>query len=234
MNSENNRITLIRIIGLTLSILFFCIAMYMNICSGYARDAGYYVPSFFGDGLWVLLIGSIFSTIILLILGRVKNKTISGVVSIIVCIALLVYGLTITIGWFYSYDELKNGIRSPNMTSITLEELEKAIDSKDASVIYIGRQSCPVCEYIMPYFIHYLETSNIDVSYYNTSRDRDFRPEKMNEILDSINVEYIPITLCLDEGMIVKAFSGQNMVTNMKEYFETKEGVLFLDKLDSR
>ena len=55
----------------------------------------------------------------------------------------------------------------------------------------------------------------------------------MNEILDSINADYILMTICLDEGRIIKVFSGKNMVTNMQDYFESEEGILFLNKINS-
>lgn len=234
MENENKKIKFISAIGLFLSVFFFLIAIYMNVNNGYARDAGYFVPRFFGNGIWVLLFGSIIGAIYFLITLLFKNNTIPVVSTGIIFIVLLIYGLTVTVGWFHSYNEVKNGIRSPNVTPVTLEKLDKIIDSGNESIIYVGRQSCPVCEYIMPYFIHYIETININIFYYDTSLDRNSRPEKMNEILDSISVKYIPMTLCIDKGTIVKVFSGENMVTNMKEYFESEEGTLFLEKINSK
>ncbi|WP_208985002.1 hypothetical protein [Maledivibacter halophilus] len=54
----------------------------------------------------------------------------------------------------------------------------------------------------------------------------------MNEVLNSIYAEYVPMTICLDKGIVIKAFSGENMVTNIKNYFDSKEGSLFLKKLN--
>lgn len=234
MENENKEIRLISVIGLFLSILFFLIAVYMNVNNGYARDAGYFVPRFFGSAIWILLFGSIIGVIYFLIPLFIKNSTISIVNKEIVFMVLLIYGLTIIVGWFHSYSEVKNGIRSPNIKPVTLEKLDRIINSENANIIYVGRQSCPVCEYIMPYFIHYIETENINIFYYNTSLDRDYRPEKMNEILDYISVKYIPMTLCIDKGAVIKVFSGENMVTNMKEYFESGEGTLFFEKMNSK
>ncbi|TCK98281.1 hypothetical protein EDC19_0701 [Natranaerovirga hydrolytica] len=231
MTEENKNNELITVIGLILSISFFLMSVYINIRNGYARDAGYYVTGFFGNGIWVLLLSSFISAIYFLVIQHIKNNLFTRVSSVIVIVILLIYGLTITIGWFHSYNELKKGSSFPNTTSITLEKLEQIIDTEDQSLIYIGRPSCPVCEYIRPYFIHYIDTENIEVFYYDTSQDRNSRPEKINEILGSINVESIPMTLCIENGTVIRAFSGKNMVANMKEYFESEEGLQFLKKI---
>lgn len=124
MINENNKIKLITIIGLILSILFFFIAVHMGITSGYERDAGYYISDFFNHGVWILLFASIISTIWFLIISRFKSNSITTVVSGIICIVLFIYGLIITVGWFYSYNEVKKDLGSTNAITITLEQLE--------------------------------------------------------------------------------------------------------------
>ena len=113
-DTESERYYLVYILGLIASILFFCMAMYLQIRDGYARDEGIYVPNFIGNGLWVLLIGCIVCFIIFLSVSKMRNQKLSKLVAAITCISLIVFGSAITIGWFKTYEQAKNGdIQSP-------------------------------------------------------------------------------------------------------------------------
>lgn len=218
---ENKQYYWVNAIGLVVSILFFCTSAYLLVRNGYARDEGIYVLDFFGNGLWLLLIGSIICCIIFLTVSNIKNEKISLTVASFTIVILIVFGLIITFGWFISYNKAQNDdFQSDNISLITFEELKGVIDADGTHIIYIGRKSCPLCAYIMTDFQSFIEDSNLEVMYYSTTQDRDTRPEEMREVLNSINVHSIPTTIILHNGEIVKMFVGKDMVDDMRKHFK--------------
>lgn len=127
-------------ISFLISILFFIIACYFTYRDGYARDAGIYVDSFFGMGLWFVLLGSLFLFAFTAFCYK-KDKFFLGLV--IISISFLIYGVVVSIGWNISYQEKEKSKAESvgEIIPISLKQLSEKINSSqdEDCIIYVGR-----------------------------------------------------------------------------------------------
>lgn len=221
MKDTNIKYLYIKFIGLIFSAILFCVTIYLNIKDGYARDEAIYVPQYIENGLWLLLVLCIICYIFFFNFDKIRNKKISLTLSSLIYIALLVYGSTITFGWVITYNQAKNrDLQSKNIELITLEKFKEILNSKGTYIIYIGRKSCPLCEYIKPDFQEFIEKSNINILYYSTEKDRDVRYDEMIDILNLANVDSVPTTIIIENSKVLETFQGKSMVDDMIKYFQ--------------
>ena len=115
----------------------------------------------------------------------------------------------------FSISQSKFGVKWPYSGSledekiklITLESLKDFIASKQSGIIYIGRNSCPDCKDFYPKLEQIISHYNQDIFYYNTAIDRESRKEEMLNVLNELEVEFIPIILVFNKGEIEYKFT---------------------------
>lgn len=117
-----------------------------------------------------------------------------------------------------SVSYLKNKQDESTMTVISLEELQDIINGKNEGLIYIyiGRDSCPECHRFYPQLCEVLEQNNINIIYYSTEPDRNERPDEMNKILNTIDVEKVPAVVEIEDDQIKNIFDGDSFLEYME------------------
>lgn len=222
---KKTKLATVCVSGVIVSVILFLLTIRLHIKDGYARDAGIYVSKLISIASWVLLGFCIIAFILFFVLSKLSDKKWTLHTPAFFLTILIIFGLSVNIGWKVSFDRAKNAdIQHENLNPITLEELKTTIHGKEFQVVYIGRDSCPLCEYIMPDFLEYLESTNLDVLYYNTKNDRETRAEEMREVLDSIPVHGVPFIMVVDNQEIVATFEGEHVVNELKAYIENSIG----------
>lgn len=111
---------------------------------------------------------------------------------------------------FWSGKRLHNN----DLQIISLEEFESILDAKQDEIlyIYVGRDSCPTCNTIYPILCSIRQSKNINLMYYSTELDREIRPEQMNDFLDELEIEHVPVVLEIEQGEIKKMYDGEEFV----------------------
>jgi thiol-disulfide isomerase/thioredoxin len=106
------------------------------------------------------------------------------------------------------------GLHYNNLPIISLEEFKSILDAKEDKIIYVyvGRDSCPTCNTIYPTLCSIGQSENINLLYYSTEPDREIRPEEMNDLLNDLKIERVPVVLQIEEGKIKKIYDGEEFV----------------------
>ena len=205
--------------GCILSVVGVINSCTILIKNGYARDAGIYVAPWISSTL-VLLPGLCISAAILLYwLCKYKQDKLGKWSSIF----LVVVNLTVSIGWKYSYTRSQNlDIQHPQIHQVSLDEFRDSIETNDFQIAYIGRNSCPLCEYILPELIDYLENKNLDILYYNTEKDRENNKDELRTFLQSISVAGVPSIVIISNQTVEETFTGETIVKDLSDYMSHK------------
>ena len=223
---QENKHSKVHFLSLIITLLLFCTAWVFLGKDGYARDSGIYVEMYLVRGLWILLVISIIEFILFAILYRMKGKRIINIIIFFLTLTSLIFGLTVAIGWAISYEQNKySEIDYEKMTTITLEELEDIIVGNSSltnefDIVYIGRDNCPLCEYILPDFVNLLDEKNLNLLYYNTRLDRDVRPDEMNHVLKLAQIYGVPYVMVIKENRIAGTFTGEHLVDELEDYLD--------------
>lgn len=218
---KKNNLKKICIFGVLASIILLFVTCRIQIKNGYARDAGIYVHSIIDKGLWIFMGVSILLCIAFLLLYRRAETLKLKRFAAMLVILLVVVGLTVNIGWRISFYKVKDSdIEHARLQNVTLDELETAIHESDFQVIYIGRDNCPLCEYIMPKFTSYLDEAELDVLYYNTKQDREMNKDNMDRVLEMIPVTSVPFVLVVKNQKIAATFTGEYVTEELRDYME--------------
>lgn len=222
---KESKVKIICILGTISAIVLFIVTCVVQVKDGYARDAGIYVSPIISYSLWILLGLCVVFMIAFWTINKKSSSKYSDRISLLLLIVLIVVGLGVNIGWKISFDREKDqDIQHENILPITLTELETAIQESDFQVIYIGRDNCPLCEYIMPDFVSYLESEHLNVLYYNTKQDREKNKEKMDKVLESIPVLGVPFIVVIENQEISTTFMGEHIVDELREYMSNQKG----------
>ncbi len=106
------------------------------------------------------------------------------------------------------------GLHYNNLPIISLEEFKSILDAKEDKIIYVyvGRDSCPTCNTIYPTLCSIGQSENINLLYYSTEPDREICPEEMNDLLNDLKIERVPVVLQIEEGKIKKIYDGEEFV----------------------
>lgn len=96
------------------------------------------------------------------------------------------------------------------VNSINLDELDYILHRNANQYVYIGRDSCSVCQDAYPLVEKYASTISEPVYYYDTEQDRYNNKQEMEQILDEINVDEVPTVLMFEDGE-VKEYTGDSL-----------------------
>ena len=94
--------------------------------------------------------------------------------------------------------------------SVDLNELDYILKNDVNQYVYIGRDSCSVCQSIYPLIENYSSRVPETVYYYNTELDRYDNKQEMNQILDEMNITEVPIMIQFLDGDI-KEYAGDSL-----------------------
>jgi len=207
------------IVGILTTVVIVCITCSTLIRGGYARDAGIIVPAVVDNLVWVTIpICCIALFLFLFLLKSADSKKKRNLAAVIFIMVALLGGIS-NIMWTVSFHKEENaGVQHANIREITLDELENVIVGNDKEIVYVGRDSCPLCEYILPDLITYIEAKNLKILYYNTEQDRNSNKENMDKVLDSIPIDGVPFIMVVDQKEIVAQFSGKHLVEEFSAY----------------
>lgn len=97
------------------------------------------------------------------------------------------------------------------LTSITNEELADFLQKEQSGFLYVGRPTCPVCREFKPLLEGASEETGQNVYYYNTDAGREQDEAKTGELLDQLEVEYVPILFYIENGKIVDRLTPETM-----------------------
>lgn len=113
-----------------------------------------------------------------------------------------------TAGVIYSRDKYPYASSENSSTGleylygINLDTLSHYLnDSKDATLIYIGRSDCKECAEFENEFIYRLQKNSVEVPTYYTNQDRDgINSDIMYELLDRYDISSVPCVIYVEDG----------------------------------
>lgn len=106
------------------------------------------------------------------------------------------------------------------LSRITLSQLEKKVNNEDESIIYIGRDTCEVCQNYLPVLLSELKDKRKKIDYYNTDLDRQFNKENMDKILNEIDIKEVPTIIYVKNGNVLKKSVGDSIYKDTKYFIE--------------
>lgn len=109
----------------------------------------------------------------------------------------LLSSFVVLVGGIYWFNS-RSGI-----TNVSAEDfLEESVDG----FVYIGRPTCPHCEFFYPRLEKAIEESNVEVYYINT--DNIENQETMEELKNITSVEFVTYLIEISDGEVVREFSN--------------------------
>ena len=135
--------------------------------------------------------------IALCIIANCVKKEKARIVFSIVGLFFVVFGYICTVFETVNYLDIKKTYEQEKQTviSVDLNELDCILKNNINQYVYIGRDSCSVCQDAYPLIEKYASTISEPVYYYNTEQDRYDNKQEMKQILDEINVDEVPTVL---------------------------------------
>lgn len=205
--------------GCVLSVVGIINSCTLLVKDGYARDAGIYVAPWISLTL-VLLPGFCISVSILLYwLCKHRQDKLGKWSSVFLVVFLVVVNLTVSFGWKYSSSKNQNlDLQHPQIHQVSLDEFRATMKTNDFQIAYVGCNSCPLCEYILPELIDYLENENLDILYYNTEKDSEKSKDELRTFLQSISVTDVPAIVVISNQIVEETFTGETIVKDLSDY----------------
>lgn len=123
-----------------------------------------------------------------------------------VCVITIVLLLT---GAFHSIGKDEQQLRV-----ISLEEFQSISQtgSNEEILVYVGRESCPDCTLVYPTICEISAKNKLNMLYYCTEPDRQIRSDEMNDFLDNIGVDHVPMVVVISEGTVQSVLDGETFV----------------------
>lgn len=194
------------------------VSIYYIIKIGINMEKGMFPPKFASTGLAIFT----FVAAVLLCIWLFINKDHKFLqVSAIVAVAgILLSAAFIQIAYFFP--EKFNVYRGERFfNSISLEELESiTLEKKPTRIYYIGSDNIPECTDFYRILSTFAGKYRVVVQYYNTTKDSETRPEKMEEVLKDIGINSIPSVIVVTYGTVSNIFEGETIEHQVRQYFE--------------
>lgn len=96
-----------------------------------------------------------------------------------------------------------NAVQYETFKSINSDEVFSLLDdSENENTLYVGRETCPHCSTFAPKLIEAIKQENVLVYYYDTSVARADNVDKLNELMEILNVKSVPALLKIKNGTV--------------------------------
>lgn len=118
---------------------------------------------------------------------------------------ILVVFLIILLGWKYL---------TPKGSIEDISDLDFFNNHLDNEFVYFGRPTCPHCVLLYPRLEKVAKNSNVTIHYINTDEYRE--EEKLQEILNTYEINYVPYLAKFENGKIVKVFNNREEGNNKR------------------
>lgn len=82
--------------------------------------------------------------------------------------------------------------------------------------VYVGRDTCPRCSAWAPKLAEVIKEQNVLVYYYDTAASRASNVDKLNELMNRLNITSVPAFLKITDGEIVSRLDD----------YESKEAII--------
>lgn len=195
-----------------LSIVYIVLGCCFYSWQVYIRDE-YPTKGYLEDG-WNTFIPYIISgiVIILCIIANCLKKEEAYMVFSMVGLFAVVLGYMGLVFQTVNYLDIKKTYNQGKeaVISVDLNELDYILKNDVNQYVYIGRDSCSVCQSIYPLIENYSSRDPETVYYYNTELDRYDNKQEMNQILDEMNITEVPIMIQFLDGDI-KEYAGDSL-----------------------
>lgn len=87
--------------------------------------------------------------------------------------------------------------------TVSSDELFALLDETDSShIVYIGRATCPHCSIFAPKLIEVISEQDASVYYYDTATARADDAEKLNELMDKLEISSVPALIEIKDGLV--------------------------------
>ncbi|ANZ99100.1 hypothetical protein CKN82_02915 [Carnobacterium divergens] len=210
------------------SVVLVFYAIFFSIQTGYQFDeiGTRAMPKLIENWSWILLAFSIFNFLVSSCIfgysvSEIKNnRFFSNLLSIIMLVTIFFmvrFSLSID---YKKYEVSFLEDESQLLSRITLSQLEKKVNNEDESIIYIGRDTCEVCQNYLPVLLSELKDKRKKIDYYNTDLDRQFNKENMDKILNEIDIKEVPTIIYVKNGNVLKKSVGDSIYKDTKYFIE--------------
>lgn len=135
-------------------------------------------------------------------------------------ILLLAAVLVVCLVTFYSWRS-SQAESSDQLMEMSSEALQDFIDSEGTGLVYIGRETCPLCREFLPMYEEVLEQNDLVSYYYHTDHAREDNEEEMIRILDSISVDSVPTVIYFENGVEKGRLTGEISEEDVRTWLVT-------------
>ncbi|EOH1637217.1 thioredoxin [Enterococcus faecalis] len=108
-----------------------------------------------------------------------------------------------------------------NYTKIVSEEV---YGIPDGSILYVGRETCPVCVSFIPKFSDALSEDEHSVYYLDTQNEKEHNFVELKQFIDKESITSVPTLILKKNGeLIKKSFDAEASIEEIKKFiFEEK------------
>lgn len=102
--------------------------------------------------------------------------------------------------------------------NVNSDEVFALLDETDEiSNLYVGRDTCPHCSAFAPKLIEVIKEENVLVYYYDTALARTDDVDKLNELMEILDVSGVPALMKIENGEVLtrlNEYDNKEAITN--------------------
>ena len=107
--------------------------------------------------------------------------------------------------------------------NIDIQYLAELTASSKEAFVYIGSPTCPACEEFYPIVLRFLNDENRELYYFDTDSAFLENPDKLIDLMESLNVTGTPTIIYLNGGEVQSQFEGSLTLESIRLFFESWE-----------
>ena len=89
--------------------------------------------------------------------------------------------------------------------------------NKESGFLYVGRETCPVCQEFAPILVSVVDEEGLGVMYFDTDLDRE--TQERITVLETLQVDSVPTMLYIKDGQIAETLVGLTGREGLLEFF---------------
>jgi len=109
------------------------------------------------------------------------------------------------------------------LVHIDINYLEELTEGSNETFVYIGSPTCPACEDFYPIVQLFLNGENRELYYFDTDSAFLENPDKLIDLMESLNVTGTPTIIYLNEGEVQSQFEGSLTLEGVRFFFASRE-----------